>query len=236
VRDTWCRLAAWTIAFTASLTAVRVAGAGETSGTRIIIGTATAMPGEQTSFAVTLATDVVVGGTQNDIAFAPPVRIAALTNGRPDCRLNPELGPRGPTFAFQPTDCDPAATCTAVRALVLAFNNVGGIPDGSLLYTCTVAIPADTPAAAYPLEISNVAAADEDGEPVDASGTSGAVIVVAPSPTPTQTPAATASTTPTATPRPANHDDGCAIAPDAQSGAWWLLLPVIVLARRRQRH
>jgi hypothetical protein len=224
----WCRLIAWAIVFAVPLAAVQIAAAGDGSGTRIIIGTATARPGELASVAVTLATDVDVTGVQNDIASTPPVRIAARANGRPDCELNPDFGVRGGTaFAFLPLGCDAATTCTGVRALVLALNNTEGIPDGSLLYTCAVAIPVDTPAGSYPLEIANVAAADPAGEPTEASGTSGAVIVEGPTPTPTITPG------------PASfEDDGCAITAGASRWPWWLLAPLIVswMYRRRRRN
>jgi hypothetical protein len=95
----------------------------------------------------------------------------------------------------------------------------------------------DTPGGTYPLEISNVVAADLAGHPIAATGTSGAVIVELPSPTPTNTPPATASATPTMTRRPASaDDDGCAIGARAPGLAWWLLAPVIVSwALRRRR-
>jgi hypothetical protein len=214
------------ITFAATLAAAQMAGAGDGSGTRIIIGTSTAVPGALTSVAVSLATDGEVGGTENVIAFTPPVRIAARANGSPDCLLNPEFGTRGTGFVFLPTGCDPATTCTEMRALILALDNLEGFPDGSVLYTCNVAIPADTPGGTYPLEISDVAAADLEGEPIAATGTSGAVIVEGPTPTPTMTPG------------PASlEDDGCTITEGAPRWPWWLLAPVIVawVHQRRRR-
>lgn len=74
--------------------------------------------------------------------------------------------------------------------------------------------------------------------PSPSAAGSGSVIVEVPTATPTDTPPATNTPSPsaTATRRPHAEDDGCAVAPEANRCAWWLLAPVIVWrVRRRQR-
>lgn len=238
IRDRWRTLVGWAIALGVPLAAAPAADAGGALGVHVVIGTATGAPGGLATFAVTLETDVEVAGTQNDISFTPAARIAARPNGRPDCRLGPHFAHSAPSFAFRPTDCDPASSCTTVRALVLSLNNVDGIPDGTLLYTCSVAIAADVQVGSYPLTISNVGAADLQGTRVAAIGRSGSVVVEVPTATPTDTPAATRTPRPTATatPRPPSPGEGgCAITPGAPRAAWGLLLPVAAAWVRRRR-
>jgi hypothetical protein len=100
--------------------------------------------------------------------------------------------------------------------------------------------------------ISNVGASDPQGESVPAEGRDGVVLVELATPTPTLTRTltpippthfrtATNTTTPSQTPAPtatARRDgggDGCAVIAPSAGGDWWLLLPLLVLARRRGR-
>jgi hypothetical protein len=63
-----------------------------------------------------------------------------VNKGAPDCQV--KVSGKGGFFAFTPSNCGPATTaCTGVRALIFALNNVTtAIPDGSVLYSCTVSI------------------------------------------------------------------------------------------------
>ena len=54
--------------------------------------------------------------------------------------MNPDINKGGTSFAFQPSGCTAALPARASAALVLALDNVVPIPDGSVLYTCQVAI------------------------------------------------------------------------------------------------
>ncbi len=121
-----------------------------------------------------------MAGTQNDIGFDRRVPIAAKANGRPDCAVNPAIDKPATTFGFAPGGCTPGANCARVRALVFAADNLDPIADGAVLYTCAVSIPASAPPGTYRLPITAVAAADQRGRIVPATGTDGAIVVTAP--------------------------------------------------------
>src|SRR5262249_30561937 len=106
------------------------------------------------------------------------------------------------------------------------------IPDGSLLYTCTVHIAAAAPAPrSFPLTCSNPNAfAPTTPTPTEllTECPNGEISVMAPP----------ATDTPTAAPAPPGGDgDGCAVADRTQGGlVWFLLLPALMRCwRLRQR-
>ncbi len=136
-----------------------------------------AQPGTTVEFNVTLLAGTnQVAGTQNDIGFQPKARIAAKANGKPDCTVNPSINKGATSFAFRPSGCS-GETCTGIRALVLATDNVDPIPDGSVLYTCKVTVAADANSA-YPLDVTGMILSDTDGNAIaGASGCDGAIIV-----------------------------------------------------------
>jgi hypothetical protein len=144
---------------------------------------------------------VQVAGTQNDITFPAQANVIADNHGHPTCSVNPDINKGATSFAFQPPGCTPGTDCTAVRALVLALDNVMPIPDGSVLYTCEVAIAADAANGTYPLTCSNAGASDPNGGALVTACTNGSVVVGV-QPTPTGSPSATPSVTPTASPTP----------------------------------
>ncbi|MFQ5667267.1 MAG: choice-of-anchor Q domain-containing protein [Candidatus Binatia bacterium] len=166
----------------------------------IHLGTATGNPGDEVSFAATLATEgVTIGSAQNDITFdSVNAPIAARPSGQPDCTVNPGIN-KQPSFSFLPSPCRPPA-CT-LRAAVFSLSlPISPIPDGSTLYTCTVSISATAPPGEYQLAISRIAFADPEGMPVpNAIGSDGKIIVLAPTATPTATPTPTATSSPTPT-------------------------------------
>jgi hypothetical protein len=152
--------------------AARTAGA-----IAIDIGDATAAPGGIGLFAVRLhAMGAEVAGTQNEIGFAPPIRIAARANGVPDCAVNPHLNKGATSFGFEPRGCV-GTGCTSVRAFVLSFDNSDPIPDNSVLYTCHFEVRADAAAGGYPLVNSGLGASNRAGVFLSASGKNGSVTV-----------------------------------------------------------
>ena len=238
---------------------VSVGGGG--GGTSITVGNADGIKGGAVAVEVSLTTDASIAGTQNDIAFAAPIAIAAKSNGKPDCAVNEAIDKGGTSFAFQPSGCTAGTDCTGIRSLVLALDNVAPIPSGSVLYTCQVTTAENAEDGNYTLTCSNSGASDPDGNAVPATCTNGTIMVGGVNPptatptdtaiasTPTNTPVVTPPTntaTPTNTKKPTNtpgggggnDDDGCAIVAPAQSGsAWMLLLPAAALLwfRRRSR-
>jgi hypothetical protein len=204
---------------------------------------------------VILQTAAEVAGTQNDIVFGP--ELALDTD---NCTPNPEIEKPATSFALS---CE-EGVCL-LRAIVLALDNVDPIPNGSTLYTCEFSIPESTPDGTYTLECTNPGASDPDGNAIASACVSGSITVGEVSPTPTDTPAEpTATATPegTAVPTPtttggitatATHtppaiptatfrrifiddDDTCQIVSPAEAGiAWLLLVPPLLLARRRRR-
>jgi len=236
----------------------RVIVAGGASDATIIVGSASGEAGDTVSFDVSLETGTDVAGTQNDIAFAAPIAIAARSNGRPDCTVNPEIEKGGTSFAFQPSGCTAGTDCTGVRALVLALDNVDPIPDGSVMYTCNAVIDAEADNGTYDLTCSNPGASDPIGGALLAQCTSGAIQVggdITPTDTPTPTPTGPVDDTPTPTVTVtntitfntpthtrtpggrSNDDDGCAVVAPAHAGSGWLLLlPAAALLWLRRRN
>jgi hypothetical protein len=229
----------------------------------IVIGSVTGAAGSFVPLDVTLQTAVEVAGTQNDITFPSVAGVAAGSDGSPLCSVNPDIDKGDTSFAFQPPGCTPGTDCTAVRALVLSISNVKAIPNGSVLYTCTIAVSESAANGTYPLVCSNAGATDPGGNALVTACVDGSVIVgvqptptdtpsptpsVSPTPTPTATsltpPAPTATNTPlvpppTNTPQPRpRDDDSCQIvAAPGSRPAWVLLLPAALLLglRRRRR-
>jgi MYXO-CTERM domain-containing protein len=145
----------------------------------ITIDDASGDAGSTIGVTVTLNTEgASVAGTQNDITFGSDsgIAIAAKTNGKPDCAVNPDIDKGGTSFAFQPSGCTAGTDCTGVRALVLALDNVDPIPDGSVLYTCQVAIASDA-SGVIALTNSNAGASDPDGNALPTTAVSGNVTV-----------------------------------------------------------
>jgi hypothetical protein len=151
------------------------------------IGSAAGNAGTFVDFPVTLDTGgLSVAGIQVDIHFSPSTPISPRVGGGPDCTVNPAIDKNATAFAFQPYGCF-GLGCTAVRALVLAFDNVDPIPDGSVLFTCHILIAPDAATGLYPLTGSLEGSSDPSGNAQPAASTDGAIIVgdVPPTATPT---------------------------------------------------
>ncbi|MDX2166668.1 MAG: hypothetical protein SF182_06375 [Deltaproteobacteria bacterium] len=105
-----------------------------------------------------------VAGVQNNLEIDPAVAaIAAAVDGRPACRVNAAIDKHGTAFSFQSNG--------AVRALVLALDNLDPIPDGSLLYSCDVRLAADAQPGRYRVRVLDAAASDPNGQALPAEGT-----------------------------------------------------------------
>jgi hypothetical protein len=166
---------------TATPTATR-----NTTDVALAIGSADGEPGTTVVIAVTLVSGGAVAGTQNDIGFAAEARIASRGNGRPDCDANPAIDKAATSFGFQPPGCSPDVDCTAVRALVLALDNVDPIPVGSTLYACTVTLAADARTGVSPLTCAHSGASDPDGKALPTMCSDGEITIdFFPIPTPT---------------------------------------------------
>ncbi len=159
------------------------------------VGSATGLRGETVQFAVSLhAAGQQVAGTQNDLLFDPTVAVAARANGRPDCAVNADIDKSASAFVFIPAGCRAGFDCKGLRAIVVATDNVDPIPDGSLLYRCSITIPSDAASGSYPLIAAGVVASGPNGDQVPITGSSGEIVVVSrPGETPpTHTPTPTA--------------------------------------------
>jgi YVTN family beta-propeller protein len=143
------------------------------------LASATGRPGDHVSLTARLdARGHAVAGVQTDIVFVgQTVVVATRANGRPDCSVNPEIDKPATAFAFQPSGCV-ASGCDAVRVLVFAFDNTDPIPDGSMLYTCQVAIAADAAPGTYTLGTRLVGASDPDGAEIGAAAFGGVITVL----------------------------------------------------------
>jgi len=181
---------------------------------RLEIAPVAALPGQLAPLSVTLRTGGnAVSATQNDVSFDPNTPIATQADGRPDCAVNPVINKGATTFAFEPAGCTPEFDCLSVRALVIAFDNVDTIPDGSVLYTCRLRIPADVPPGTVDITSTLVSGSDPAANDLPGETTGSQVVVGTPpgaTPIPTHTapphsptPTPTASFTPTATVDPA---------------------------------
>lgn len=172
------RLSANGIGLAALLSCAALPGTG--LAVSIDVGSVVTAPGSVGVFAVQLhATGAEVAGTQNQIDFSPPIRIAAGPDGAPDCAVGAAIGKEATSFRFLPIGCRGAA-CASVRAFVLSFQSSAPIPDGSVLYTCHVQVDADAAAGTYPLGNSHLGASDSAGAFLSATGRSGTVTVGSP--------------------------------------------------------
>jgi CSLREA domain-containing protein len=175
-------------------------------GAAIRLSTATGSPGDRVIFSATLETGGnIIGSAQNDIDFdSENIPIAALPAGDPDCTLNPEIA-KQPLFVFRPPGCQDG-NCVTLRAAALPSFPVIPIADGSILYTCAVAISPGAPTGEYALTIKRVALSTPEGMPITSAVGFDGSIIVALQPTATPTPTVTDTPTQTATPIPCIGD------------------------------
>ncbi len=155
----------------------------------VVVGSATAVPGEEVTIAVTFrGGDTGVSGLQTDIRFSPNTPIVG-------CALNPAIA-KGLT-AFHITE-------ERLRSTVLGLDLDVLIPDGAVLYTCSVRVAADAPPGVYPLTPANILGSTARGLAIPMAADAGAVLVYAPSAGATSIP--TRTSTPTPPPPPTVSD------------------------------
>jgi hypothetical protein len=119
-----------------------------------------------------------VSSASNDLAFDPlNTPIARLGNGQPDCVAAEGFGS---AFRFRPMNCT-GTDCTSIAASVLQLTfPLEPIPDGTILYSCRIAITETAAEAIYPLTVSMVVVADLLGVRIaSAVGSDGSVTVAA---------------------------------------------------------
>ncbi len=140
-------------------------------------GPITARPGDRVTLNVRLASDGrAIAGTQNDIELPEGFAVAARGT-HPDCTVNPDIDKNASAFSFQPPGCTPGVTCSAIRALILSFDEPTSIPDGATLYTCALLIRADVSPGAYALRVTNTGGSTPGGAPLVLTGADIAVTV-----------------------------------------------------------
>lgn len=196
---------------------------------RLVVGTVDGDPGDRVRLSVILQSGPwLVAGAQGDLALVPALRFGVSGDGQPACRVNPDIDKNATAFAFLPAGCGLTGTCTAVRALVLAIDNVDAIPSGAELFTCDAAIAADAEPGRHPLPIALVGASDPIGVSVPSGGIAGTLEVHDSGDQPQQPPIA----------QPAGGGGGCQVDPHTPDRDGILALAaaelLLLLLRRRQ--
>lgn len=164
--------------FGSALVALLLCQARGVAALSIDLGDGTVSPGGTVTVAATVhLTDEVVVGLQNRVTFDRSAFIAPQAGGEPNCTVNPEIDKRASSFRFLPLGCDPERDCTAVRALILAFDNVTPLPDGATVYTCRVAAAAAAGVGDHPLHNDEVAGSGPAGEDIRGDGLDGVIHV-----------------------------------------------------------
>jgi MYXO-CTERM domain-containing protein len=121
-------------------------------------------PGQSGPITVTLATGGDdIAGTENRIGFPAELTVDG-------CVRNEAIN-KGAT-AFAGTN--------PITALVLALDNTAAIPDGSVLYTCTVTVSEEAADGELEVECSGPGASDPDGNSIDSECVNGIVTVTGP--------------------------------------------------------
>ncbi|MFI5365938.1 MAG: choice-of-anchor Q domain-containing protein [Candidatus Binatia bacterium] len=197
------------------------------------VGSTSGVPGQQVTFGVSLQSlNAEVAGLQNDIGFDASTPVAANADGSPACVANPAIGKEATAFAFVDCSGAPPEGCSWMRALVFSLTDQSPIPDGSLLYTCTVNISAHALPGDYALVNSGVIVAGPNGQELLADSANGSVNVVA-------DPAAQSATGGASAPAAASGaGSGCSLTrepPPAGGGLVALALFVGLVGCRRAR-
>ena len=192
----------WSCILLASLLAATAASAAPVT---LAAGNVTAPPGVAVSVPVSLdPADQVVLGIQNDISPSPLAPVRRLPDGRPDCTVDPAVGPLlSSAFSnFFVCIAEEGGTCTRLRAILIrSTTDPTPFPTGTL-YSCVYDVdPAATTGTSLPVTVLAPRAYNERLLFVpETHAENGSIEVVAPSPTPIDTASATPTPTPTSTP------------------------------------
>jgi len=170
-----------------------------------------------------------VAGMQWDLHFDPAVAaVVARVHGAPDCSIDTGVNKGATGFAFRPSRCDPRrGDCTAVRAVVLALDNVDTIPSGAAVARCRLAVARDARPGRYQLTTRGALYSTPDGGDRRVRPHTGELEIVAVGPEATPTPE-----------RSGGASGGCALTPataTARRDAALVLLPVLLFAAGRWR-
>lgn len=164
------------------------------------VATVTAIPGSRVPVVVRLRTGGrAVVAVQAEISFdASNAPIAPREDGLPDCSPNPALDKEFEAH-YRPQPCV-GQDCRSVSIYLFSQSPpLTLIPDGSELWTCTVAVSAEANEGAYPLTVTNEFIADDEGDRIAGAILShGTVRVTVPTPTMLPSPISTPSPTVTA--------------------------------------
>jgi len=155
-------------------------------GALIAVEADSVVVGEPATINVQLHSDRPVASVAHDLTLGPALSFVAMRDGRPECAVPAELGATAAEFEFTPPACV-ADACTGIH---VAISNPQGIPDGALLYSCTVAAGGNSPTSCdYPydccdhrLACDDPTAAALDGAPVPTQCVEGAVQIQYPQP------------------------------------------------------
>lgn len=129
-----------------------------------------------------------IEGAQVDISLdGSIVSISRKSDGSPDCTVTPELEKLGSMFTFLPASCS-GLVCTTVRALImprLTLNPAERQPplpiaDDAVLFSCSVAVAADTAPGIYPLRATKQVGTEYEGRGIILSAVDGYVAVTDP--------------------------------------------------------
>ena len=146
----------------------------------LAVGSVRVAPGGDTQFTVTLRTvGQPIAGVQNDLLFDPAVGVPAAANGRPACTVGADVDKNATAFVFLPSGCKPGFDCKGIRALVVATDNADPIADGAVLYSCRVTASPEAPRGPHPLTVSYPVASDPQGERIPIGSIDGVVEVAA---------------------------------------------------------
>ena len=130
---------------------------------------------------VLLYADLPVTSVAHDLTLGSALAVVAMPDGHPQCAVAAELGASAAQFEFTPLGCTGEA-CTGIR---VAIGAPDAIPDGSLLYSCSLAVAGGArPSDEYPydrcenrLACESASASGADGAPVPAQCVEGAVTI-----------------------------------------------------------
>jgi len=168
------------LAMGVALACAPAAWAGVNPAVSLNAGSTSGMPGDSVEISVTLqilaSPAPAVVATSNHLSFDADTPIAARSDGKPDCTVNPSIDKEASDFGFVPDGCS-GATCTGIEALVLSATNAAAIPDGAELYTCRIAIAADAAPGAYAITNAFDSALDATQRHFAGIGTDGGVTV-----------------------------------------------------------
>jgi hypothetical protein len=136
------------------------------------------VPGQPAVLNVQLHTDLPVTSVAHDLTFGSALAIGAMPDGHPQCAVPAELGATAAQFEFTPPGCS-AENCT----IRVAIDAAEAIPDGALLYSCTVFDAGSSPTTCdypydcceHPLACESASASGADGTPVPAQCVEGVV-------------------------------------------------------------